>query len=185
MTNGQPRQKLDLYVPATAKGPLIVWIHGGGWVGGSKDNPPGLAMLAGGCCVASVEYRFSQEAPFPAQIFDAKSAIRFLRAHAGEYQLDPARVGAWGTSSGAHLAALLGTSADVKELEGDLGNTDQSSRVQAVVDCYGPAVLDRPGASGPRPPLAPAGALHQALPVLSLVSGCGPSVVTGAASGPP
>jgi acetyl esterase/lipase len=79
--NGHPQQKLDLYLPAHPKGPLLVWIHGGGWVGGTKDKPPGLAMVNGGIAVASVEYRFSQHAIFPAQIEDCKAALRWLRAH--------------------------------------------------------------------------------------------------------
>jgi acetyl esterase/lipase len=84
VTNGHPSQKLDLYLAAKPGGPLLVWIHGGGWRGGSKSNPPGLPMVAKGYSVASIEYRFSQHAIFPAQIEDCKAAIRWLRAHAAE-----------------------------------------------------------------------------------------------------
>jgi acetyl esterase/lipase len=138
VTNGDPGQKLDLYVPAKPTGPLLVWIHGGGWRSGSKANPPGVAMVAQGYAFASVEYRFSQTAIFPAQIEDCKAAIRWLRAHATEYGYDPQRIGAWGASAGGHLVALLGVTGQVKDF--DVGeNLDQSSTVQCVIDWFGPA----------------------------------------------
>lgn len=131
-------QKLDLYLPAKPVGPLLVWIHGGGWRGGNKANPPGLAMVSKGFAVASVEYRFSQHAIFPAQIEDCKAAIRWLRAHASEYGYDPKRIGVWGASAGGHLVALLGVTGHVKDF--DVGeNLDQSSAVQCVIDWFGPA----------------------------------------------
>ena len=132
---------LDLYVPEQAPEgplPLVVWIHGGGWRGGSKNRCPASFFAADGYIVASVDYRLTGEATFPAQIFDCKAAIRWLRAHAAQYHIDPDRVGVWGSSAGGHLVALLGTSGDVKALEGDLGSPDQSSRVQAVCDWFGP-----------------------------------------------
>ena len=130
---------LDLYIPDGAtKPPLIVWVHGGAWRAGSKAKPPALWMLERGYAVASISYRLSQQAVFPAQIHDCKAAIRWLRAHASKYGYDAERIGAWGASAGGHLVALLGTSSGVKELEGDLGYNDQSSRVQAVVDYFGP-----------------------------------------------
>ncbi len=141
---GKPDSKaqvLDLYLPDKTDGPapVIVYVHGGGWEGGSKDNPMARGMTARGYAVASVEYRFSQEAVFPAQLHDCKAAVRWLRAHAKEYNLDGGRIGTWGDSAGGHLVALLGTSGGVKELEGDVGgNLDQSSRVQAVADWFGP-----------------------------------------------
>jgi acetyl esterase/lipase len=137
--DGRP-QLLDLYLPEKADGPLpvIVWIHGGGWQGGNKNGTPALSQLKRGYAVASINYRLSGEAQFPAQIHDCKAAIRWLRAHAKEHNLDPKRIAVWGSSAGGHLVALLGTSGDVKELEGDLGNLDQSSRVQAVCDWFGP-----------------------------------------------
>ncbi len=138
---GHERQKLDLYLPEKAEGPLplIIWVHGGGWQNGSKDGCPPLraGYVAQGYAVASINYRLSGHAVFPAQIEDCKAAIRWLRAHAKEYSLDPQRFGVWGSSAGGHLVALIGTSGDVKEF--DVGaNLDQSSRVQAVCDYYGP-----------------------------------------------
>ncbi len=140
VTNGHPRQKLDLFVPKpkdAQKMPLLVWIHGGAWKEGDKSDNPALPALAEGCAVAGINYRFSQQAVFPAQIEDCKAAIRWLRAHAAEYQIDPDRIGVWGISAGGHLAALLGTSGDVKGF--DVGeNLNISSRVQCVVDWCGP-----------------------------------------------
>jgi len=131
---------LDLYLPEKAEGPtpVIVWVHGGAWQAGSKEGCPALRIVPRGYAAASLNYRLSQEAIFPAQIEDCKAAIRWLRAHAKEYNLDPARFGAWGASAGGHLVALLGTAGDVKELAGTGGNLDQPSRVQAVCDFFGP-----------------------------------------------
>lgn len=132
---------MDVFVPAGADKPLplIVWIHGGGWIGGDKSYCPAL-KFSKQYVVASIDYRLAQEAMFPAQIEDCKAAIRFLRANAKKYSIDPDRVGVWGSSAGGHLVALLGTSGGVKELEGKVGEClDQSSRVQAVVDFCGPA----------------------------------------------
>ncbi|MCY2931281.1 MAG: alpha/beta hydrolase [Planctomycetota bacterium] len=133
---------LDLYTPAGAKEktPLVVWIHGGAWKSGSKENSPILALAAQGYAVASINYRLSQEAIFPAQIEDCKGAIRFLRANAPKYSLDGDRIAVVGSSAGGHLSALVGTSGDVKELEGAVGgNGTVSSRVQCVVDYFGPS----------------------------------------------
>ena len=138
---GDKSLKLDIYLEdssETKKLPLIVWIHGGAWRAGSKNFTPAIPMAKQGYVVASIQYRLSQEAIFPAQIEDCKAAIRWLRAHADEYRIDPERIGVWGSSAGGHLVALLGTSGDVKELEGKHGNLDQSSRVQAVCDFFGP-----------------------------------------------
>jgi acetyl esterase/lipase len=132
---------LDLYLPPAPAGlrPLIVWVHGGGWRSGSKENPRlALAMVSRGYAVASINYRLSHEATFPAQMQDVKAAIRWLRANASVYGLDPNRIGAWGSSAGGHLVALLGTSGGVALFDQGGGNYDQSSRVQAVVDFYGP-----------------------------------------------
>lgn len=139
VADGHERQKLDLFVPpgATNPLPLIIWIHGGAWKAGSKDNCPALRYLERGYAVASVNYRLSQHATFPAQIEDCKAAVRWLRAHAAEHHLDPERFAAWGSSAGGHLVALLGTSGGVNEFEtGE--NLKFSSRVQAVVDWFGP-----------------------------------------------
>jgi acetyl esterase/lipase len=136
--------KLDVFVPEKADGPLplIVWIHGGGWQSGSKSNclPLTLGFVERGYVLASIDYRLSGEAIFPAQIEDCKAAIRWLRANAGEYHIDPDHLAAWGSSAGWHLVALVGTSGDVKEFDkGD--HLDTSSRVQAVVDFFGPTDL--------------------------------------------
>ncbi len=141
VVNGHERQKLDVFVPEKPDGPLplIIWIHGGGWQNGSKDGCPPLRTnyMERGYAVASINYRLSSHAVFPAQIEDCKAAIRWLRAHAKEYRLDPQRFGVWGSSAGGHLAALVGTSGDVKAFDVG-GNLDQSSRVQAVCDYFGP-----------------------------------------------
>ena len=142
-------QKLDLYPPgeaaSNAPAPLVVWIHGGAWRSGDKRPAPHLDLLrSAGFAVASINYRLSGEATFPAQIHDGKAAIRWLRAHAADHQLDPRRIGVWGSSAGGHLAALLGTSGGVAELEGRVGDhLDQPSDVQAVCDWYGPTDLLR------------------------------------------
>ncbi len=142
--NGHRNQVLDLYLPEQPSDkplPLMIWIHGGAWIGGSQANPPVLYLVRKGFAVASIQHRFSSHAIWPAQAYDCKAAIRFLRANAAKYNLDPDRFGIGGDSSGGHLAAFVGTSGDVKEMEGDLGNTDVSSRVQAVVDWFGPTDL--------------------------------------------
>ena len=137
---------LDLYCPQKASGPLpvILWIHGGGWSKGRKEqHSPAISFLNDGYAMASIEYRLSGEAPFPAQIEDCKAAVRWLRANAAKYNLDADRIGAWGHSAGGHLSALLGTSGGVQELEGNGDNMSYSSRVQAVCDVSGPADLLR------------------------------------------
>jgi acetyl esterase/lipase len=137
---GHERQRLDLYLPEKAQEalPVVVWIHGGAWQAGSKDGGgPALPLTAKGYAVASINYRLSQHAVFPAQIEDCKAAIRWLRANAAKYHLDPERIGVWGASAGGHLVALLGTTGDMKDFDVG-GNLDQSSRVQAVVDWFGP-----------------------------------------------
>jgi acetyl esterase/lipase len=137
VTGGHEQQKLDLYLPAEPKGPLLVIIHGGGWRSGSKNKPEGLALLGQGWTVASVEYRFSQHAIFPAQIEDCKAALRWLRAHAAEYGYDQKRIAAWGASAGGHLTALLATTGTMRDF--DVGeNLDQSSAIRCGVDFFGP-----------------------------------------------
>jgi acetyl esterase/lipase len=136
---------LDLYHPqpdATPAAPTVIWIHGGAWRAGSKSSVPILHWLQRGFAIASVEYRLSPEAQFPAQIHDIKAAIRFLRAQAASLKLNPQQFVIAGASAGGHLAALTGVSHGVAELEGALGNhTDQSSAVQAIVSIYGASNL--------------------------------------------
>ena len=138
VTGGHERQKLDLFVPEKGENlPLIVWVHGGGWSGGSKENAPALGFAKNGYVVASINYRFSQHAVYPAQLEDCKAAIRWLRANAAKHRINPNKIGVWGASAGGHLVALLGTTGDVKEF--DKGeHLDQASRVQAVCDVFGP-----------------------------------------------
>lgn len=138
-------QKLDLYIPTSGSGPfpVVIMVHGGGFMFGDKADGAGLTgvdqLLAAGYAVASINYRLSAEAQYPAQIFDAKAAVRFLRANAETYKLNPDKFGAWGASAGGNLVSLLGTTCGVAELEGaELGHADQSSCVQAVVDWFGP-----------------------------------------------
>ncbi|WP_395735652.1 alpha/beta hydrolase fold domain-containing protein [Prosthecobacter sp.] len=133
--------KLDLYLPKDSKKPpLVVFIHGGGWKAGSYKNCSTSWLTESGFAVASISYRLSQVAVFPAQIHDCKGAVRWLRAHAGEYGYDATRVGVAGTSAGGHLVLLLGTTGGVPEYEGNVGgNLDQSSAVQAVADYFGPS----------------------------------------------
>ena len=140
------RNTLDLFVPKSDNPlPLIIWVHGGAWQGGSKDgNNPAMQFLAKGFAVASINYRLSQHATYPAQIEDCKAAVRLLRASARKYNLNPDAFGAWGASAGGHLVALLGTTGDVKDLEGKVGDfPDASSRVQCVVDFFGPTDLTK------------------------------------------
>ena len=131
---------LDLYRPADVSGPLpvIVFIHGGGWNRGRKERCPAVRIVDAGYAVASIDYRLTTVAPFPAQIEDCKAAVRWLRANASKYNLDPDRIGVWGFSAGGHLAALLGTSGGVPELEGGGDNLNVSSRVQAVLAVSAP-----------------------------------------------
>jgi acetyl esterase/lipase len=152
-----PERKLalDLYLPAVQAGrpfPLVVWIHGGAWLMGDKAWCMAVPLTQQGFAVASLDYRLSQEAIFPAQLEDCKAAIRWLRAHASEYHLDPGRFGVWGDSAGGHLAALVGVTGGRPDLEGNVGGYwDQSSGVQAVCDWYGPSdflhMHDDPGRS--------------------------------------
>jgi acetyl esterase/lipase len=149
--DGHERNKLDLYLPEKANAPLpvVVWIHGGGWRAGSKDRCMVASLATKGYAVASINYRFLTHADFPAQIEDCKAAIRWLRANAKKYNLDPDHFGAMGPSAGGHLSALLGVAGDAKDLEGKGGNLEQSSKVQAVVDLFGPIrIPSRNGARG-------------------------------------
>lgn len=137
-------EKLDIYLPDEGNGPfpVIVSIHGGAFMIGDKGDVQVTPMLTGikrGYAVVSINYRMSGEAIFPKDINDVKAAIRWIKANATKYHLNPSNIAAWGGSAGGNLAALAGTSVGVKELEDlSLGKADQTSTVQAVVDWFGP-----------------------------------------------
>lgn len=140
---GAQSLKLDLHVPHGKPGsPLIVWVHGGAWRSGSKTNMPLARLVEEGFAVASVDYRLSTEAKFPAQIHDLKAAIRFLRGHGSEWAVPSQKIVIAGDSAGAHLAALVGVSNGHAELEGEVGNDRaRSSDVQGIISFYGAANL--------------------------------------------
>lgn len=136
--------QLDLYLPAAAReAPLLVWVHGGAWRAGSRKDCPLARLVADGFAVASVDYRLTPVAPFPANVHDLKAALRFLRARAGDFGYDPQRIAIAGSSAGGHLAALVGVSNGHPELEGHVGtHLDASSDVEAIVSFFGAANLE-------------------------------------------
>ena len=142
--------RMDVYrgERTSSPAPALVYIHGGGWHGGDKaagdDMRDVVALARHGYVVASINYRVAPRHRFPAQIHDAKCAVRHLRAHAAVLGVDPGRIGAWGASAGAHLAALLALTVPDDGLEGPHGRGAHSSAVQAVVDLYGPVDLTAP-----------------------------------------
>ena len=161
--NLSPAQQLDVYLPDEGGGsfPVIVSIHGGAFMGCDKADPQVLPMLEGlkrGYAVVAVNYRLSWEAKFPALVHDVKAAVRWIRANARRYGLDPARIVAWGGSAGGYLASMLGTSAGIQGLEDlSMGNPNQPSNVQAVVDWFGPTdflKMDEQLTEGGMPPQA-------------------------------
>ena len=141
VTNGSSSQKLDLYLPKKGRDlPLILYVHGGAFCMGDKRKwiRYELGYLQDGYAMASINYRLSNEAVFPAQIEDCKAAVRWLRAHAAAYRLDPSRFVAWGASAGGDLAAMLGTTGNISAFDvGD--NLGYSSRVEGVADFFGPS----------------------------------------------
>jgi acetyl esterase/lipase len=140
---------LRLPPPRNAPHPLIIWVHGGGWIYGSRRRlPPHLfanavhdQMLDAGFAVASVDYRLAREAGFPGMLLDVKAATRWLRGHSGQFDLDPERVILWGESAGGHLAVMAGvcTKLDGSPRTGE--HLDQPEVPTAIVDWYGPADL--------------------------------------------
>lgn len=132
--------KLDLYLPVHGRpAPLLMWIHGGAWTHGSKDEPPVLSYLQEAYALASIEYHFSHEALFPQQAHTCKAAVRWLRAHARELGYIADKIGVLGASAGGHLASCMGASNGNSGLEGRVGSyLEESSSVQAVVDFFGP-----------------------------------------------
>lgn len=143
--DGYRALELDLYVPAevSAPAPLVVWIHGGAWIFGARSQPPGdwdpnlvfQTAIDAGIAVATIDYRHSREAPFPAQLHDAKAAVRYLRTFAPQLGIAADRIAVWGESAGGHLAALVAL-VNEAELEGDVGATGASSDVMAAVCFY-------------------------------------------------
>jgi acetyl esterase/lipase len=136
-------QKLDLYLPSSVSDPcpVIIWLHPGGYTTGDKEWVVPILddILDRGYAVASMNYRLADEARFPAQIFDAKAAVRWTRANAATYNLNKEAIAAWGVSAGSTFAALLGTTANISELEDlSMGNPEEPSHVNAVVDLIGP-----------------------------------------------
>lgn len=137
-------QRMDIYIPENGNGPfpVIISIHGGAFMMGDKADGQLNPMLEGlkrGYAVVSINYRMSGEAIFPALVHDVKAAIRYVRANAAKYKLNPDKIAAWGGSAGGYLSAIAGTSGDIKSLEDlSLGNAAYSSKVQAVVDWFGP-----------------------------------------------
>jgi acetyl esterase/lipase len=139
---GGQELQLDLALPKDGTGPFpcVVCLHGGGWRSGKRQDLSKLTELLAseGFVAATATYRLAPAHPFPAQIEDCKAAVRWLRANAKKYHLNPDKIGAVGFSAGGHLSCLLGTADQDAGLEGDAGNLDQSSRVQAVVSYFGP-----------------------------------------------
>lgn len=134
---------LDLHTPSGVKHPpLIVYVHGGAWRAGSKSDVPIAGLLDHGIAIASVDYRLSTQARFPAQIHDIKAAIRFLRAKASSFGINTEKIAIIGSSAGGHLAALTGVTNGHRELEGRVGDhLDQSSDVSAIASFYGASNL--------------------------------------------
>lgn len=136
-------QKLDIYLPNQGTGPfpVIFYVHGGGFAFGSKSDSlldPELQGLFRGYAVVAVDYRLSKEAKWPSQVYDVKAALRYVKAHAAEYQLDADHIVAWGGSAGGYLVTMLAASADVPSLEDkSMGNAEESTKIQGAVDCYG------------------------------------------------
>ncbi|MFW0794409.1 alpha/beta hydrolase [Gordonia sp. CPCC 205515] len=145
---------LDLYRPDQAEPvPVVIWLHGGGWFTGDRTLAPDLwrYFADAGIAMASIEYRLTGEAIFPAQLHDVRAAIRYLRTHAAELGLDPDRIGVWGASAGGHLAALAGLTGHLATLPGE--DADGDASVRAVAESYGPVDLTQadvpPGAPLP------------------------------------
>lgn len=135
----------DLYLPSQGGAPLpaVIWLHGGGWRFGDRRMAPDLALFArrSGLAVVSIDYRLSDEARFPAQVVDVKTAVRWVRSVADQFGLDEAHIGLWGSSAGGHLAACAALSPAHRFTSDEYGN--HSSAVQAVVDGYGPTNFAR------------------------------------------
>jgi acetyl esterase/lipase len=145
---GETELKFDLAMPKEGEGPFpaIICLHGGGWVSGQRQQMKGTleAMSLRGYVAISPDYRLAPQHRFPAQIEDCKAAVRWVRAHAQEYRINPDKIGVFGFSAGGHLACLLGVTDKEDGLEGKGGNAEQSSAVQAVVSFFGPTDFTKP-----------------------------------------
>lgn len=143
---GDQALQLDLAMPKQGSGPFpaVVCIHGGGFRAGKRDSYAALCvtLAARGYVAVTITYRLAPAHPFPAAVLDCKAAVRWLRANAATYHIDPTRIGATGGSAGGHLAQFLGVTAGVQRFEGE-GNRDQSSAVNCVVNFYGPSDLTK------------------------------------------
>jgi acetyl esterase/lipase len=170
---------MDIYYPtmATTRLPVAMYVHGGGWTGGDKRSGAGSrdisTLIERGYLVTSVNYRLAPRYKFPAMIEDVKCAVRFLRANALRYNLNPDKIGVWGSSAGGHLVALLGTTDETAKLEGAGGYLDQSSRVQAVVDMFGPTDLNEMAEGTNR-------GIQIFQPVFCPATGCTPEILDAA-----
>ncbi len=144
MSPGNRLLRLDVHVPANSTSPLpvVVFTAGGSWLLVAKNHAPWLRLLDEGYAVVSVEYRLSGEARYPAQVHDIKAAVRWTRANAARFGLDPERIGAWGCSAGGYLAAMAGATNDDPDFEGTLGeDAGQSSALSCIITQYGPCDL--------------------------------------------
>ena len=134
---------VDMAKPSEGKGPFpaVICIHGGGFRAGDRHGYDGLIrqLAERGYVAITVEYRLAPKYPFPAAIHDVKASVRWLRANASKYHVNPDKIGVTGGSAGGHLAQFLGVTADIKEFEGNEGNQGQSSRVACVVNYFGPS----------------------------------------------
>ncbi len=151
---------LDAAFPRQSGGealPVVVYVHGGGWSGGSKEIGLGWTVdfAEGGYFAVTINYRLSGDAPFPAAVHDCKAAVRFLRAHAAELSIDPQRIGLWGHSAGGHLSALVGASGNDWKLEGEVEPTGVSAEVRCVASVSGPVDLTKFRGPRARSVLAP------------------------------
>jgi len=140
---GNDALELDLRIPEGAGPfPVILYLHSGAWITGDRTGGPAIRQASRGYAVASIDYPLAPQYVWPSQLEACKAAVRWLRANAARFNLDPARIGVFGTSAGGHLAAMLGTTADQPEFEApELGNPQFSSAVKVVVDLYGPVDL--------------------------------------------
>jgi acetyl esterase/lipase len=142
-TAGGESLQLNLARPKTGEGPFptVLCIHGGGFRAGKRESYDSLCVRLAerGFVAVTITYRLAPKHPFPAAVHDSKAAVRWLRANAVKYKIDPARIGATGGSAGGHLAQFLGVTSGVDRFEGDSGNANQSSAVACVVNVYGPS----------------------------------------------